>query len=72
MTDSPPSRLKRFWPTYLVWRNVSNASASLSLPRMRICSSCPGFSYLRSTSPWIHLRCTGSWMCMYSMPMVRQ
>ena len=49
MTDSPPSRLKRFWPTYLVCRKVSNASASLSLPRMRICSSWPGFSYLRST-----------------------
>ena len=31
MSDSPPSRLKRFWPTYLVCRNVSNASASLSL-----------------------------------------
>lgn len=31
MTDSPPSREKRFWPTNLVCRNVSNASAALSL-----------------------------------------
>ena len=31
MVVSPPSRLKRFCPTYLVCRNVSNASASLSL-----------------------------------------
>ena len=46
MVDSPPSRLKRFWPTYLVCRKVSKASASLSLPRMRSCSSCEGFSYL--------------------------
>ena len=34
---SPPSRLKRFWPTNLVWRKVSNASAWLSLSRMRSC-----------------------------------
>ena len=25
-----------------------------------------------STRSWIHSRCSGSWMCMYSMPMVRQ
>lgn len=30
MTDSPPSSENRFWPTYLVCRNVSNASAALS------------------------------------------
>jgi hypothetical protein len=27
MTDSPPSREKRFWPTYFVCRKVSKASA---------------------------------------------
>ena len=31
MVVSPPSRLNRFWPTNLVCRNVSNASAWLSL-----------------------------------------
>ncbi|OUD85956.1 hypothetical protein BC477_16215 [Clavibacter michiganensis subsp. michiganensis] len=44
IVDSPPSRLKRFCPTYFVWRNVSNASDSLSLDRIRICSSCVGFA----------------------------
>ena len=39
MTDSPPSRLKRFWPTNFVWRKVSKASAALSRRRMRSCSS---------------------------------
>ena len=39
MTDSPPSSENRFWPTYLVCRNVSKASAALSRRRMRSCSS---------------------------------
>ena len=39
MTDSPPSREKRFWPTNLVCRKVSKASAALSRRMMRICSS---------------------------------
>ena len=34
MTDSPPSRENRFWPTYLVCRKVSNASAALSRRRI--------------------------------------
>ena len=69
---SPPSRLNRFCPTNLVCRNVSNASAWLSLSRMRSCSSRGGFWCGFSTRSWIHRRCSGSWMCMYSMPMVRQ
>ncbi len=32
MRLSAPSRPKRLWPTYLVWRNRSKASASLSFP----------------------------------------
>ena len=40
---SPPSRLNRFWPTNLVCRKVSNASAWLSLSRIRSCSSRGGF-----------------------------
>ena len=72
MTDSPPSRLNRFCPTYLVCRNVSNASAALSRPRMRSWSSREGLAYLRSTRAWIQRRWSGSWMCMYSMPVVRQ
>ena len=39
MTVSPPSSENRFCPTYLVCRNVSNASAALSLDRMYFCSS---------------------------------
>ena len=72
MADSPPSRLKRFWPTNFVCRNVSKISASFSLSRMRRCSSRGSDSCGRSTRSWIHLRCAGSWMCMYSMPIVRQ
>ena len=39
ITDSPPSSENRFWPTYLVCRNVSNASAAFSRSRMYFCSS---------------------------------
>ena len=46
MTVSAPSRLNRFWPTYLVCRNVSNASATLSRPRMCNCSSRVGWRVL--------------------------
>ncbi len=72
MTDSPPSREKRFWPTYFVCRKVSKASAAFSRRRMRSCSSRSGLECERSMRSWIHLRCLGSWMCMNSMPVVRQ
>ena len=72
MTVSPPSRENRFCPMYLVCRKVSNASALFSRPRMYFCSSIGGFSCLTSTRCWIHLRCAGSMMCMYSTPTVRQ
>src|SRR5215218_5023932 len=72
MADSPPSRENRFCPTNLVCKKVSKISASLSLSRIRRCSSRGSDSCGRSTRSWIHLRCTGSWMCMYSMPVVRQ
>ncbi len=72
MVVSPPSRLNRFWPTNLVWRKVSKASASLSLERIRSCSSRGGFRWGCSTRSWIHRRWSGSMMCMYSMPTVRQ
>ena len=72
ISASPPSSENRFWPTYLVCRNVSNASATLSLDRMRTCSSWPARPAGTSTCAWIHLRSSGSWMCMYSMPTVRQ
>ena len=41
--DSPPSREKRFCPTYLVCRKVSKASAAFSRSRMWNCSSRDGF-----------------------------
>ena len=69
---SPPSSENRFWPTNLVCRNVSNASAWLSFSRIRSCSSRGGFWCGCSTRSWIHLRWSGSMMCMYSMPTVRQ
>ena len=72
MVVSPPSRLNRFWPTNLVCRNVSNASAWLSFSRIRSCSSRGGFTCGCSTRSWIQRRCSGSMMCMYSMPVVRQ
>ncbi len=42
MTLSLPSSEKRFCPTYLVCRKVSNASAALSRTRMCFCSSAVG------------------------------
>ena len=42
ISDSPPSSENRRCPTYLVCRNVSNASAALSRPRMWCCSSAEG------------------------------
>jgi hypothetical protein len=39
ISDSPPSSEKRFWPTYLVCRKVSNASAALSRLSTCFCSS---------------------------------
>ncbi len=72
MTVSPPSSENRFCPMYLVCRKVSKASAALSRDRMCFCSSRVGLVCLVSTRSWIHRRCTGSMMCMYSMPTVRQ
>ena len=39
MADSAPSSPKRFWPTHLVARNFSSASAALRRSRMWRCSS---------------------------------
>ena len=72
MVLSPPSRLNRFCPTNLVCRKVSNASAALSRRRIRSCSSREVLANGRSTVAWIQARWSGSWMCMYSMPTVRQ
>ena len=72
MTDSPPSRLNRFWPTYFVCRKVSNASAALSRPSTCFCFSRSGCACLTSIRCWSHSRSSGSVMCMYSTPTVRQ
>ena len=69
---SPPSRLNLFWPTNLVCRKVSKASAWLSLSMIRSCSWRGGLVCGRSTRSWIQRRWSGSMMCMYSMPVVRQ
>ena len=72
MTVSAPSSEKRFCPTYLVCRNASNASAALSFERMYFCSATGTFSCGPSMRSWSQSRFSGSRMCMYSMPMVRQ
>ena len=71
MTVSAPSRLKRLCPRYFVCRKRSNASAALSRSRMRRLSSSDGSTLTPSTWSWIQAFCSGSWMCMYSTPMVR-
>ena len=71
MTVSPPSRENRFWPTYLVCRNVSNASAAFSLARTYFCSTTAGFWCGTSMRSCSQARCSGSAMCMYSVPTVR-
>ena len=73
ISDSPPSSENRRCPTNLVCRNVSNASAALSRPRMCFCSSARRASRTCcSTRSWIQRRSSGSWMCMYSTPTRRQ
>ena len=73
MAVSAPSMPKRFWPTYFVPRNFSNASAALSRSRMWRCSSgVEARCSTPSTCSWIQRFSSGSWMCMYSMPIVRQ
>ena len=72
IADSAPSSPKRFCPTYFVARNFSNASAALSRSRMWRWSSVGSSGDTPSTCSWIHRCSSGSWMCMYSMPIVRQ
>ena len=72
ISDSPPSSENRRWPTYLVCRNISNASATFSRDRICTCSSWSARSCGRSTRAWIQARSSGFWMCMYSTPTVRQ
>ena len=68
MRLSAPSRLKRFWPRYLRWRNASKASAALSRSRMRSWSAFDTSPVEPSTWRWIQSFWSGSWMCMYSTP----
>ncbi len=72
MVVSLPSSENRFCPTYLVCRNVSNASAALSLDRMYFCSAGSGLVWGTSTRFSSQSRSSGSRMCMYSTPTVRQ
>ena len=69
MSDSPPSSENRFWPTYLVCRKVSNASAALSRPRTCFCSSRSGLLVLDLDPLLDPARAPpGPVMCMYSTP----
>ena len=56
ISDSAPSSENRRWPTNLVCRNVSNASATFSRDRMRSCSSWSARPCGRSTRSWIQAR----------------
>ena len=72
MTVSAPSSENRFWPTYLVCRNVSNASAAFIFDRMYFCSATVGLSCLTSMRSCSHFCCSGSRMWVYSTPTWRQ
>ncbi len=72
IADSAPSSPKRFVPTYLVARNFSNASAAFRRSRMRYFWSLSNVGWWPSTLDWIQRCSSVSWMCMYSMPIVRQ
>ena len=72
MSASAPSSENRRWPTNLVCRNISNASATLSRDKMAICSSCSARGCGTSIRSCSQRRSSGSWMCMYSVPTVRQ
>ena len=56
IADSPPSKLNRFCPTYLVCKKFSNASAAFSLRKIRSCSSRGGLVSARSMRSCIHCR----------------
>ena len=72
ITDSPPSSEKRFCPTNFVCKKDSNASALLSLRKIRSCSSRSMAGRPISICCCIHLRSSGFEICMYSTPMERQ
>ena len=72
ISDSAPSSENRRWPTNLVCRNCSKASATFSRDRIRIWSSCAARPCGRSTRSCSQARSCGFCMCMYSMPTVRQ
>ena len=66
---SPPSTLKRFWPTNFFWRNSSKTVAWLSF--LKICFFSASLSTGRlASSMWSlnHPQRSGSRMYMYSMP----
>ena len=72
ITDSPPSSENRFCPTNFVCKKDSNASALLSLRKMRSCSPRSSTSETPSTCCWNQVRSSGFEMCMYSSPTERQ
>ena len=72
ISDSAPSSENRRWPTNLVCRNISNASATFSRDRILTCSSCSARPCGRSILACSQARSSGFCMCMYSTPTVRQ
>ena len=72
ITDSPPSSENRFWPTNLVCKNDSKASALFSLRKIRNCSSRATVGVPTSICSCIHLRSAGFSINIYSTPIERQ
>ena len=71
---SPPSRPKRLVPVYFLLRNFSKTSAAVRRSRMaRLPMSVNWVSlWIDSMRSWIQAFCAGSWMCMYSTPILPQ
>ncbi|MNV58818.1 hypothetical protein D3C71_1512110 [compost metagenome] len=71
---SPPSREKRFWPTYLVWRKRSKPSAAVRRSRICFFFSTPKLGLLRIFSSFSCHQRFWFWSVayMYSAPMEPQ
>ena len=70
MADSAPSMPKRFWPTYLVAEELLEGLGGVeALEDVALLVGGRGRSSTPSTCSWIQRFSSGSWMCMYSMPM---
>ena len=69
IADSAPSSPKRFWPTYLVCEELLERLGGVEpVEDVALLVGATGSVETPSTCCWIQRFCSGSWMCMYSMP----